>query len=92
MFFIAYLVHELSRRRARTLTALVRIGIATGLVISVTAVGDGVNATQSQVLTPLFRRPRQGHSLHSRFAEDQLPAPVPASVDSHDPLGAPYSL
>lgn len=53
MFFIAYLVHELSRRRARTLTALACIGIATGLVISVTAVGDGVNATQSQVLTPL---------------------------------------
>jgi len=53
VFFIAYLVHELSRRRARTLTALACIAIATGLVISVTAIGDGVNATQSKVLTPL---------------------------------------
>lgn len=53
MFFVAYLIRELSRRRARTLTAIACIGIATGLVISVTAVGEGVAATQSRVLTPL---------------------------------------
>ena len=53
MFFLAYVLHELTRRKARTLTAVGCVAVSTALVICVTAIGQGVNATQSQVLSPL---------------------------------------
>jgi hypothetical protein len=53
VFFFTYLVHELCRRSARTVTALTCIGVATGLVISATAVGKGVDGARAQVLSPL---------------------------------------
>jgi ABC-type antimicrobial peptide transport system permease subunit len=53
VFFLTYLVRELCRRSARTVTALACIGVATGLVISATAVGKGVDSARSQVLNPL---------------------------------------
>jgi hypothetical protein len=53
MFFVKYLARELYRRRIRSLVTLTCIGIATGLVISTTAVSKGIDTTQSRVLTPL---------------------------------------
>jgi hypothetical protein len=53
MFFLIYLAREISRRRMRSLITLTCIGIATGLVISTTAISKGVESTQSRVLNPL---------------------------------------
>ena len=53
MFYFAYLLNELGRRRARTVAATLCTAIAAGLTLSVIAVADGVSVTQSRLLAPL---------------------------------------
>jgi putative ABC transport system permease protein len=53
MFYAKYLVRELYRRRIRSLVTVACIAMATGLVISTTAVSRGVDNSQTRVLTPL---------------------------------------
>jgi ABC-type antimicrobial peptide transport system permease subunit len=53
MFFLAYMWSELRRRRGRTLLTILGLGLGVGLVVAVTALSDGLDRAQDEVLRPL---------------------------------------
>lgn len=53
MFFLRYLLAELRRRKARTLLTALGLGVGVGLVVTVSALSDGLDRAQRQVLKPL---------------------------------------
>jgi ABC-type antimicrobial peptide transport system permease subunit len=53
VFFISYISSELRRRRGRTILTALGLAVGVGLVVVVSALSDGLDKAQSQVLQPL---------------------------------------
>jgi ABC-type antimicrobial peptide transport system permease subunit len=53
MFYLRYLVAELRRRRGRTVLTALGLAVGVGLVVTVTALSDGLDDAQAEVLEPL---------------------------------------
>jgi ABC-type antimicrobial peptide transport system permease subunit len=53
MFYLRYLAAELRRRKGRTVLTALGLGIGVGLVVTVTALSDGLDDAQAEVLEPL---------------------------------------
>jgi len=53
MFYLAYMVSELRRRKGRTLLTALGLGVGVGLVVTVSALSKGVDDAQQKVLKPL---------------------------------------
>jgi len=53
MFFLAYGLSELRRRRGRTLLTAIGLGVGVGLVVAVNALSAGLDDAQRRVLEPL---------------------------------------
>jgi ABC-type lipoprotein release transport system permease subunit len=53
MFFLAYGLSELRRRRGRTLLTAIGLGVGVGLVVAVNALSAGLDDAQKKVLDPL---------------------------------------
>ena len=53
MFFLSYLASELRRRRARTILTALGLAVGVALVISVSALSNGLDHAQQKVLAPL---------------------------------------
>lgn len=53
MFFLTYIYRELRRRVGRTILTVLGLALGVGLVASVTAVSNGLDAAQAEVLNPL---------------------------------------
>ncbi|HKJ35731.1 MAG TPA: ABC transporter permease [Solirubrobacterales bacterium] len=53
MFELQYLLAELQRRRGRTILTALGLGVGVGLVIAVTALSQGLDDAQQEVLSPL---------------------------------------
>ncbi len=53
MFFATYLRQELARRKGRTILTALGLGLGVALVVAVTALGDGLDQAQKEVLGPL---------------------------------------
>ena len=53
MFYITYMLAELRRRLGRTVLTALGLGIGVGLVVTVTALSNGLDRAQAQVLEPL---------------------------------------
>ena len=55
MLYLSYISSELRRRAGRTLLTALGLGVGVGLVVAVTALSDGLDQAQDQVLAPLTR-------------------------------------
>jgi ABC-type lipoprotein release transport system permease subunit len=53
MFYVAYIVSELRRRKGRTLLTALGLGVGVGLVVTVSALTTGLDRAQQKVLAPL---------------------------------------
>ena len=53
MFYVSYMLAELRRRRGRTLVTAVGLGVGVGLVVTVSALSQGLDDAQAKVLAPL---------------------------------------
>ena len=53
MFYFTYLLSELRRRKGRTLLTALGLAVGVGLVVTVTALSDGLDDAQQKVLKPL---------------------------------------
>jgi putative ABC transport system permease protein len=53
MFYVAYIVSELRRRKGRTLLTALGLGVGVGLVVTVSALTTGLDRAQEKVLEPL---------------------------------------
>ena len=53
MFFLSYIASELRRRRARTILTALGLAVGVALVISVSALSNGLDNAQQKVLQPL---------------------------------------
>src|SRR3954468_18990240 len=53
MLFLSYISAELRRRRGRTLLTALGLGVGVGLVATVTALSQGLDDAQDEVLKPL---------------------------------------
>jgi putative ABC transport system permease protein len=53
MFYVTYMLAELRRRLGRTILTALGLGLGVGLVVTVTALSNGLDRAQGQVLEPL---------------------------------------
>lgn len=53
MFYLRYIASELRRRRGRTISTALGLGVGIALVVAVSALSNGLNKAQSEVLKPL---------------------------------------
>jgi ABC-type antimicrobial peptide transport system permease subunit len=53
MFYLGYMLSELRRRKGRTLLTALGLGVGVGLVVTVSALSQGVDDAQQKVLKPL---------------------------------------
>jgi putative ABC transport system permease protein len=53
MFYLRYLAAELRRRKGRTILTALGLAIGVGLVVTVTAMSEGLDDAQAEVLDPL---------------------------------------
>ncbi len=53
MFYVTYVFAELRRRLGRTILTALGLGLGVGLVVTVTALSNGLDRAQAQVLEPL---------------------------------------
>jgi putative ABC transport system permease protein len=53
MFYVGYLASELRRRKGRTFLTALGLGVGVGLVVTVSALSDGLDRAQDEVLRPL---------------------------------------
>lgn len=53
MFYLTYLYRELTRRRGRTLFTALGMAVGIGLVVAITAVSNGLDRAQDEILDPL---------------------------------------
>lgn len=53
MFYLSYMSSELRRRGGRTLLTALGLGVGVGLVVAVTALSDGLDRAQDEILQPL---------------------------------------
>jgi ABC-type antimicrobial peptide transport system permease subunit len=53
VFYLGYLASELRRRKGRTFLTALGLGVGVGLVVTVSALSDGLDKAQDQVLEPL---------------------------------------
>lgn len=53
MFYVAYIVSELRRRKGRTLLTALGLGVGVGLVVTANALTTGLDRAQEKVLAPL---------------------------------------
>jgi ABC-type antimicrobial peptide transport system permease subunit len=53
VFFLSYISSELRRRGGRTLLTALGLGVGVGLVVAVTALSDGLDRAQDEILQPL---------------------------------------
>lgn len=53
MFYLGYLASELRRRKGRTFLTALGLGVGVGLVVTVSALSDGLDKAQDEVLEPL---------------------------------------
>ena len=53
MFYLRYIWSELRRRRGRTIFTALGLGVGVGLVVTVSALSNGLDNAQSKVLEPL---------------------------------------
>ena len=53
MFYVTYMLAELRRRLGRTILTALGLGIGVALVVTVTALSNGLDRAQAQVLEPL---------------------------------------
>jgi ABC-type antimicrobial peptide transport system permease subunit len=53
MFYLSYILSELRRRKGRTLLPALGLGVGVGLVVTVSALSDGLDRAQDEVLEPL---------------------------------------
>ena len=53
MFYVAYIVSELRRRKGRTLLTALGLGVGVGLVVTANALTTGLDRAQQTVLAPL---------------------------------------
>jgi ABC-type antimicrobial peptide transport system permease subunit len=53
MFYLAYILSELRRRKGRTLLTALGLGVGVGLVVTVSALSTGLDRAQEKVLQPL---------------------------------------
>lgn len=53
VFYVTYMLAELRRRLGRTVLTALGLGIGVGLVVTVTALSNGLDRAQAQVLEPL---------------------------------------
>jgi len=53
MFYLAYILSELRRRKGRTLLTALGLGVGVGLVVTVSALTTGLDRAQEKVLAPL---------------------------------------
>ena len=56
MLYLTYILAELRRRKGRTLLTALGLAVGVGLVATVTALSNGLDDAQSQVLRPLLVR------------------------------------
>jgi ABC-type antimicrobial peptide transport system permease subunit len=53
VFYLGYLASELRRRKGRTFLTALGLGVGVGLVVAVSALSDGLDKAQDEVLEPL---------------------------------------
>jgi putative ABC transport system permease protein len=53
LFYLQYIVSELRRRRGRTFLTALGLGVGVGLVVTVSALSNGLDKAQDEVLKPL---------------------------------------
>jgi hypothetical protein len=53
VFYLGYLASELRRRKGRTFLTALGLGVGVGLVVTVSALSDGLDKAQDEVLEPL---------------------------------------
>jgi putative ABC transport system permease protein len=53
VFYVAYMLSELRRRKGRTILTALGLGLGVALVVTVTALSNGLDRAQAQVLEPL---------------------------------------
>jgi ABC-type antimicrobial peptide transport system permease subunit len=53
VFYLSYMSSELRRRGGRTLLTALGLGVGVGLVVAVTALSDGLDRAQDEILQPL---------------------------------------
>ena len=53
MFYLTYMLSELRRRKGRTLLTALGLAVGVGLVVTVTALSNGLDRAQDKVLKPL---------------------------------------
>jgi ABC-type antimicrobial peptide transport system permease subunit len=53
VFYVTYMLAELRRRSGRTILTALGLGLGVGLVVTVTALSNGLDRAQAQVLEPL---------------------------------------
>jgi ABC-type antimicrobial peptide transport system permease subunit len=53
VFYLGYLASELRRRKGRTFLTALGLGVGVGLVVTVSALSDGLDKAQDEVLQPL---------------------------------------
>src|ERR671932_366329 len=53
VFYVRYAISELRRRRGRTLLTALGLAVGVGLVVTVSALSNGLDDAQSKVLRPL---------------------------------------
>ena len=53
MFFVTYVIAELRRRMGRTVLTALGLGVGVGLVVTVSALSEGLDRAQDKVLRPL---------------------------------------
>ena len=53
MFYLAYMLSELRRRKGRTVLTALGLGVGVGLVVTVSALSRGLDKAQDEVLQPL---------------------------------------
>jgi putative ABC transport system permease protein len=53
VFYLSYIASELRRRKGRTVLTVLGLGVGVALVVAVTAMSDGLDKAQDEVLEPL---------------------------------------
>src|SRR5687768_545348 len=53
LFYLSYMMSELRRRKGRTLLTALGLAVGVGLVVTVTALSNGLDRAQDKVLKPL---------------------------------------
>ena len=94
MFYISYIAAELRRRSGRTLLTALGLAVGVGLVVTVSALSNGLDDAQTKVLKPLtgvgtdisVNRPLQRSGSSGNFGGGPGPG-GPRNIDLDNQIG-----